>query len=189
MRETEDAILSALMVRMQAGDAVACRALLRAVAPIAGAMARRQGIAADRVDDVVQEVLITLHRARATYDPRRPFLPWLTAIAARRAVDAQRAWARSAGREVADEVALANAPDAERGAESALEAAGAAARLREAVAGLPPGQRQAVEELALKERSLAEVSAATGRSKVALKVNLHRAIAALRRSLGEASGE
>jgi RNA polymerase sigma-70 factor (ECF subfamily) len=64
-----------------------------------------------------------------------------------------------------------------------LEARERAAELARAVAALPAGQRQAVEELALRERSLDEVSAATGRSKVALKVNLHRAIKALRASL------
>ncbi len=47
-------------------------------------------------------------------------------------------------------------------------------------AALPPGQRQAVELLAIRDRSLAEASAETGRSKVALKVNLHRALKALR---------
>ena len=55
-----------------------------------------------------------------------------------------------------------------------------AARLRAAVATLPPLQRQAVELLALSERSLEEASAETGRTKVALKVNLHRALRALR---------
>jgi DNA-directed RNA polymerase specialized sigma24 family protein len=57
--------------------------------------------------------------------------------------------------------------------------------LADAVATLPPGQRQAVELLALQERSLEEASGQTGRSKVALKVNLHRGIAALRRRLAE----
>ncbi len=55
-----------------------------------------------------------------------------------------------------------------------------AARLRKAVATLPPLQRQAVELLALSERSLEQASQETGRSKVALKVNLHRALRALR---------
>ena len=52
--------------------------------------------------------------------------------------------------------------------------------LREAISRLPPGQREAVEQMGLQERSLAEASAATGRSPGALKVNLHRALKALR---------
>ena len=54
------------------------------------------------------------------------------------------------------------------------------AELGEAVAGLPAGQRQAVELLKLKEMSLAEASQASGKSIAALKVNVHRAILALR---------
>ncbi|MGH1572407.1 hypothetical protein ACRAWG_19125 [Methylobacterium sp. P31] len=52
----------------------------------------------------------------------------------------------------------------------------------------------AVELLVVRERSLAEAAAGTGRSKVSLKVNLHRAIGTLRRLLsgsedGEALGQ
>ncbi|WP_425342258.1 sigma factor, partial [Klebsiella pneumoniae] len=32
-------------------------------------------------EDIVQDVLISLHVARAAYDPERPFLPWLLGIA------------------------------------------------------------------------------------------------------------
>ena len=42
---------------------------------------------ADTVDDLVQDTLISLHRKRASYDPTRPFLPWLAAIARYRWVD------------------------------------------------------------------------------------------------------
>lgn len=51
------------------------------------------------------------------------------------------------------------------------------------MAALPDGQRQAVEHLGLRELSLDETAALTGRSKGALKVNLHRALKALRASL------
>lgn len=174
------------MARAQAGDQDAYQRLLRAVVPISAAVARRQGVAPDQVDDVVQEVLLTLHRARATYDPARPFLPWLRAIAQRRAVDALRARGRGPAREVSDEVAYLNAEAAAADPAAGLDASAEAARLRAAIATLPPGQREAVELLGLHERSLAEASAATGRTAGALKVNLHRALAALRRKLGEA---
>jgi RNA polymerase sigma-70 factor (ECF subfamily) len=65
-------------------------------------------------------------------------------------------------------------------ASTEIERTQQARRLRAAIAELPPGQRQAVEQMGLRERSLAEVSAATGRSTTALKVNLHRALKALR---------
>jgi RNA polymerase sigma-70 factor (ECF subfamily) len=56
---------------------------------------------------------------------------------------------------------------------------------------LPEGQREAVETLALEENSLEDASKRTGRTKSALKVNLHRAIKTLRTRMGgvEADGE
>ena len=182
--DTDDAALASLMAVSQAGDARAYQQLLRAILPIAAA-ARRQGVPPDRIDDVVQDVLLTIHRARATYDPSRPFLPWLRAIAHRRAIDALRTHLRTAAREIFDEDAYLNHPGATQDADDALARADAAHRLRQAVTTLPPGQRQAVELLGLNEHSLEEAAGTTGRTKGALKVNLHRALAALRNRLGE----
>jgi RNA polymerase sigma-70 factor (ECF subfamily) len=184
LTETTDIALSALMAAAQGGDTRAYQALLRACVPVASAAARRQGVPPDRVEDVVQDVLLTVHRARASYDPRRPFLPWLRAIAQRRAIDSLRRRYRSAP-EIQDEAAALAAPAEDADAEDSIDLAGQARLLADAVATLPPGQRQAVEMLALQERSLEEAAGQTGRSKVALKVNLHRAIAALRRRLVE----
>jgi RNA polymerase sigma-70 factor (ECF subfamily) len=133
---------------------------------------------------VVQDVLLTIHRARATYDPARPFLPWLRAIAARRAIDALRRRYRQAA-EIQDDDAASAAPSETPDTDAALDLAGQSQLLNEAIATLPPGQRQAVELLALRERTLEQASGETGRSKVALKVNLHRAIASLRRRLAQ----
>ena len=75
-------------------------------------------------------------------------------------------------------------PDPAAGPERSLEQARQADTLRSAIAALPAGQRQAVEQLGLQERTLAEAASATGRTTGALKVNLHRALKALRASLG-----
>ncbi|KAB1075788.1 RNA polymerase sigma factor [Methylobacterium planeticum] len=170
------------MAAAQAGDAAAYRQLLRDCLPVIAGMARAQGVRGEAVDDVVQETLLTIHRARATYDPARPFLPWLRAITQRRAIDRL----RRAGRrpqEVHDPFAYEAHADAGPEPGARLEAQERDARLAEAVKGLPEGQRQAVEQLAFQERSLDEAAALTGRSKGALKVNLHRALKALRATL------
>src|SRR6185437_7979554 len=57
---------SALMAAAQAGDGTAYRTLLHSCIPVIKAIARRRGVEPDRIDDVVQEVLLTIHRARNT---------------------------------------------------------------------------------------------------------------------------
>jgi len=185
MLDRRDQALAALMEATQAGDQRAYQQLLCACVPEATATARRQGVPADKVDDVVQDVLLTIHRARATYDPARPFLPWLRAIAQRRAIDALRSHYRSAGHEVFDEDAYLSHPDSGPEADAGLGRGDQARQLAAAIRKLSPGQRQAVELLALQERSLDEAAVDTGRSKGALKVNLHRAIAALRQGMAD----
>ena len=51
----------------------------------------------------MQDVLLSLHAVRATYDPRRPFLPWLFGIVHNRVADGARRYARRAAHEVAVE--------------------------------------------------------------------------------------
>ena len=48
-------------------------------------------------EDAVQDTLLTLHTLRHTFDPTRPFGPWLATIAARRAIDRLRRRGRTAG--------------------------------------------------------------------------------------------
>jgi RNA polymerase sigma-70 factor, ECF subfamily len=173
-----------LMRAAQTGDADAYGELLRAITPrIRRIIARQRGFAGPEVvEDLVQDVLLSLHVVRATYDPGRPFMPWLLAILRNRLVDAARRYGRTATHEVAvDDLdvtfwqAAAN-PD--------QETSGDVRVLKRAIEALPAGQRQAIELLKLQELSLNEASAASGQSVGALKVATHRAMAALRRALG-----
>jgi RNA polymerase sigma factor (sigma-70 family) len=174
---------TALMAAAQAGDAAAYQALLRDCIGVVQSIARRQGVPADRIDDVVQETLISIHRARHTYDPSRPFIGWLHAIAQRRAIDVMRSTGRHSHREVHAPVAYEAYPDA-AAPDRDVEQKQAARTIAPAVAALPAGQREAVQRLVLEERSLAEAAALTGRKQGALKVNLHRALKTLRARLG-----
>jgi len=180
----DDRALAELMRSAQAGDKAAYQAVLRASVPIVAASARRTGVPRDAVDDVVQDVLLTIHRALPTYDPARPFLPWLRAIAVRRAIDALRSQGRRGAREADDEIAYLNHPDDRPDVFEEASRLGDAGRLRAAIATLPPRQREAIEIIGLREQSLEEASAATGSSKVALKVNFFRALKSLRGRLG-----
>src|SRR5262249_21131355 len=91
-----------LMGQAQAGDRLAYGVLLREIAPYLRAVAAAQVRAREDVEDVVQDILLTVHSVRATYDARRPFKPWLLAIARRRTVD----WLRRHGRIARRERAL-----------------------------------------------------------------------------------
>ncbi len=177
-----DRLWSSWMAAAQGGDRTAYERLLRDCVPHVRRVAHRVGVASAHTDDVVQEVLLSVHRARHTYDPRRSFTAWLNAIAQHRAVDLLRQTGRLGHREVHDPLALDSCPD-EAGPGDALDQQEHGRDLRVAVARLPDAQREAVEALALREMSLAETAALTGRSTGALKVNLHRALKSLRQVL------
>lgn len=176
---------TAWMAAAQAGDRAAYAALLRDCVPVVQAVARRQGVPADRIDDVVQDVLLTVHRGRHAYDPARPFTAWLHVIAKRRIIDLLRRHGRQGARELHAPLAYEAHPDPAASPERTLDQAHEASTLRSAIAALPLGQREAVDQLGLQERTLAEAASATGRTTGALKVNLHRALKALRTKLSE----
>jgi RNA polymerase sigma factor (sigma-70 family) len=179
-RDDDDRRRAAWMRAAQDGDRAAYEALLRNCVPLIRAVVRGQGVAAANLEDVVQEVLLTVHRVRHTYDSARPFDAWLGAISRRRAIDALRRTSRHQGRETQDPASYESHADEADPPDHAAEAKQRAQHVRQAIASLPPRQREAVEHLSLAERSLAEAAAATGRSEGALKVNLHRALGALR---------
>lgn len=180
--------LGDLMRAAQQGDAGAYRELLRAITPRIRQFVRRQrGFAgAAEVEDLVQDVLLSVHTVRATYDPSRPFTPWLLAIVRHRLVDGARRYARIARREVLmDDLDVTfHEPEAN---EDSGEVEDAAA-LHEAVRALPEGQRQAIELLKLKELSLKEAAQVSGTSVGALKVATHRAMASLRLAIRKRRG-
>lgn len=177
--EQADRQRAAWMAAAQAGDRRAYERVLADSVALIRAVARRHGVGTDALDDVVQETLLTVHRVRHTYDPARSYDAWLSALAGRRAIDMLRSSGRRGRRELHDEFALDQHPDRDDASTDA-ERQQQARRLREAIAQLPPGQREAVEQLGLREQSLAEAAASTGRNTGALKVNLHRALKALR---------
>lgn len=172
---------SRLMVRAQNGDAQAYRRLLEEVAPYLRAKASRYFRQQGDIEDAVQDVLLTLHAVRQTYDPRRPFGPWLLAIANRRIIDRLRRETRARSREIAlaaDHETFSD-PAANLECRDHLQAG----QLHQALQKLSKKQRQAVTMLKLEEKSLQDAAIATGRSVGALKVTMHRALNRLRQLL------
>jgi RNA polymerase sigma-70 factor (ECF subfamily) len=181
--QTADEHLRRLMARAQQGDQDAYVALLRDVTPLIRRLVHRKRafLGDSDVEDVVQDVLLSIHAVRATYDPARPFMPWAAAIVRHRLADAARRYARRGAREMAvDDLDVTFQPSS---AKSQGETFGDIEALARAIQALPAGQRQAVELLKLRELSLKEASTVTGLSVGALKVATHRAVASLRRAL------
>ncbi len=169
---------SSLMAAAQDGDAAAYRRLLSEVTPFVRFVARRRGLDAAAAEDLAQDVLLTLHRVRHTFDPGRPFVPWLLSIAYRRLIDLHRRDSRIRGQETAVPDILETFADPR--ANAGVEASELRAWLRQAMSELPPKQRQALELVKLGDLSVAEASARSGQSAGAIKVNVHRAIKSLR---------
>jgi RNA polymerase sigma factor (sigma-70 family) len=177
-----DKVLAALMQRAQCGSEGAYSRLLVELPPVIGRMIRRQmaGASPSDQEDVLQEVLMSIHTARATYDPTRPFIPWLKAIVINRTIDFMRRQKRNAtGQVLTDD--LAEIADVSAG--DAVVRYDAVDALQKAISKLPAGQRSAIELLKLREMSLREAAAMTGMSITALKASVHRAVRTLRVSL------
>jgi RNA polymerase sigma factor (sigma-70 family) len=175
-----DEDLARLMRAAQAGDSVAYLDLLRTIIPrVRQIVSRRRSFAGvEEVEDLVQDVLLSLHTVRATYDPERPFMPWLLAIVRHRLADGARRHARTTAHQIqiddGDVTVWNRLANIGRDTLDDVEA------LQRAVQSLPAGQRQAIELLKLQELSLKEAAAASGTSTGALKVATHRAMARLR---------
>lgn len=167
------------MQAAQAGDQNAYARLLTALTVFLRArLGRILGAGfGNEIEDVVQEILLSLHSVRHTYDPKRPFLPWLMSIARHRTLDFLRKRLRARAREISvavfDETFLDLAAKEENDY-------GDPEALRQALSHLPEGQRRALELLKIEGLSLKEAAAASGQSIASLKVAAHRGVKALR---------
>ncbi|WP_208023410.1 sigma-70 family RNA polymerase sigma factor [Duganella alba] len=178
--DTASAAWPLLMVRAQDGDQLAYARLLKAIVPAVRGLVRRK-IRQDEalVEDVVQDVLMAVHRVRHTYDPSRPFLPWLSAIASARAIDALRARGRRECWEVIDEEAVFE--HADESIAQGHEQLAIQQQVGSLLSRLPERQRNMVEMVHLSEMSLADAATASRMTLSAVKSVLHRALTTLRR--------
>lgn len=161
----DDATLARLMAMAQAGDREAYAALLKACRRWLYRYYSRR-IGPGQIDDLVQDTLMSLHRKLASYDPARPFLPWLAAIARYRWVDHLRTIYQDNEVEIDCEF------------EALPEEPGIAARisLEQLFTQLPAAQALAIEMVKIEGRSVSEASQASGQSESLIKVNIHRGL-------------
>jgi RNA polymerase sigma-70 factor (ECF subfamily) len=172
-----------LMRAAQGGDGLCYTRLLEEITPRIRRIVRSQRafLQLEDIEDLVQDVLLSVHAARATYDPNRPFIPWLLAITRNRLADAARRHARGTIYEIQTEnMDVTFAKDL---ANTNMDSYGDVADLKAAIEALPPMQRDAIQMLKLGEMSLKEAASSTNSTVGALKVATHRAMMALRKIL------
>lgn len=161
----DEATLSRLARMSQQGDRQAYSAMLTACRSWLLRYYRRK-VPQEQIDDLVQDTLLSVHRKLASYDPARPLIPWLAAIARYRFVDHLRIAYRTA--DTVDEDA-AIVEDQEQAVIARLS-------LDRLFDALPRAQCRAIELVKIEGLSISEASVSTGQSESLVKVNIHRGL-------------
>jgi RNA polymerase sigma-70 factor (ECF subfamily) len=172
------------VARVLAGDPEAFGVLVARYGRRLHDLARRMLRDAAEAEDVVQHAFLNAYRALARFDARRPFRHWLLRITTnlcRNRIASRRVHPRAVGEDPDD-------PGAERAAPEASPSPGGldpleTTRVREAVERLPDAYRLAVVLRYAHGLSVEDVAEVTGEPVATVKTHLHRARAALRRSL------
>jgi RNA polymerase sigma-70 factor (ECF subfamily) len=178
----DDQALRALMASYQAGRFEAFDELYGLVAPAVRRFLASRIRDAARAEDLVQETFLQMHRARRSYDPAYPVVPWVMAIA-------RHCWLmelRRASRRPVPDVDVADRQPAVRGE---AESYAAAADLDRALRQVPAGQRRAVIAHHVWGFSFHEVGAQLGIAGSAAKLRSSRGMRRLRELLASSRGE
>jgi len=170
----------ALAFRVQSGDRGALEQLVRRyLRPIRGVAASYVQEPAD-IEDVVQETFLRTLRAIETWDPRRPFAPWLYQIARNVARNHVAARARSPV-----DVPLSSLPSDLPGPDGMLERSQIRARIARAIAELPDRRRTAFQLSDVEGYDVGEVARIMGLSPGTVRSHIHHARSALRTALAD----
>ena len=155
-----------LMMATQDGDKAAANVLLSEAGVWLERYFKRR-IPPHAIDDLVQEVLIALYTKRASWDPARPFLPWMAAIARYRWVDHLRKVYKHESKELLEGDAVE---------ESDEEVVMSRVSLDRLFKQLPHKQSRVIELVKIGGLSIREAAEKTGQSESLVKVNIHRGL-------------
>lgn len=160
----------------QGGDKRAYHALLKDISPFIRAVAAPSLANEDWLDDLVQNVLLSVHKALATYSPDRPFKPWLLAIIHFRRSDVLRQYYRKQADKQAhyDDVPEAILPVTNP------TRAGEYKDIESALAALPEKQRTVFMMMRVEGYTAKEVAKQMDMSVSAVKVSVHRTLKKLK---------
>lgn len=166
---------AAWMRAAMAGDAGAYRQFLVSVAPHLRAIARSRcrslGTPESEAEDIVQEVLLTIHLKRGSWDPSRPIGPWIAAITRNKLIDVLRRRGRHSS------VPIEEVMDSLRAEDQTSELP--AHDIDKLLALLKTQQREIVRSISLNGASIRETAERLKMTEGAVRVALHRALKAL----------
>ncbi|MDH5723071.1 MAG: RNA polymerase sigma factor [Alphaproteobacteria bacterium] len=166
-------------IKAQKGDKKAYNALLNDLLPFI--RGRLSGTLAnpDWVEDVTQEVLISVHKSLYTYASDRPFKPWLMSIINFRKTDFLRKYYKN--KKLREDVN--NHEKTYDGNVTELAHLGELKDIESALGSLPKKQRKIFTLMKVEGYSAQEVSDEMGMSVSAVKVSAHRAANKLKERL------
>ncbi|MFZ2541114.1 MAG: sigma-70 family RNA polymerase sigma factor [Gallionella sp.] len=171
---------AALMKQALSGDQQSYTALLQETSHLLRPFLAKRLSFTNEVDDLLQEILISIHKARHTYDGNRPYKPWMYAIARFRLQDYLRA-------HYADQ--LHHADDMSEMEEFLQEHVTESGISYESIIGeiekLPEKQAVIVRMMHQEGYTAKEVAEKIGMNESAVKVAAHRAYKKLRQNLEE----
>jgi RNA polymerase sigma-70 factor (ECF subfamily) len=172
---SQEAELTAWMRAALVGDADAYRTFLHCVVPyvrtVARSRCRRVGIEGE-AEDIVQEVLLTIHLKRNTWDQSRQIGPWISAITRNKVVDALRKRGRRNHTSLDDVIDVL---PAEEVTSSEIELQ----ELELLIKRLPFHRQQIIRSVSFNGVSIRDVAKQLKMTEGAVRVSLHRALKAL----------
>ena len=167
-----------LMILSLQGDQRAYASLLKETARFLRPFLAKRLSVTNEVDDLLQEILISIHKARHTFDGKRPYKPWVYAIARFRLQDHLRAHYSDQLRHA---VELSEVEDILP--EYVTETAFSYESIREEVQKLPEKQATILQLMHQEGYTAKEVAEKLGMNESAVKVAAHRAYKILRNKL------
>jgi RNA polymerase sigma-70 factor (ECF subfamily) len=175
-----DADLLRLFESALAGDESAYREFLESTAVLLRAFLtkwiRSSARSKEAVEDLVQEVLLTIHRKRDLYKSGMPVVPWVLTIAKHRLIDSIRAEAR---RPELSELKVGF----ERELTESTGAREPEIDVDELMQGLNERQKQILHLAKIEEVPHSEIAKRLGISVSLVKVTIHRSLQAIRKRL------
>ena len=181
----------AAMERYANGDDAAFAELYDAIAPrLFGFLSKatRDGAV---TEDLMQQTFLQIHRARGSFIPGAPVMPWALAIAKRLMIDSARRQRVELGLFVhaaADDERMRSEPTATAAADDVLDARRLERGVQRRLDALPETQRAAYRLVKQEGLSLKSAAEVLGTSVTAVKLRTHRAYQALRAVLREERG-